>query len=39
VVGFSVVEFRPRSADAVARVERLITRCGIDIGGTLGPER
>jgi arginase len=32
VVGFSVVEFRPRSADAVARVERLIARCGIDIG-------
>jgi len=32
VVGFSVVEFRMRTADAVARVERLIARCGIDIG-------
>ena len=32
VVGFSVVEFRLRSADALARAERLIARCGIDIG-------
>jgi arginase len=32
VVGFSVVEFRMRTANAVARVERLIARCGIDIG-------
>ena len=32
VVGFSVVEFRERTADAVARAERLIKRCGIDIG-------
>jgi arginase len=32
VVGFSVVEFRPRTDDAVARAERLIKRCGIDIG-------
>jgi len=32
VVGFSVVEFRMRTADAVARVERLIARCGIKIG-------
>ena len=32
IVGFSVVEFRPRSVDAVARVERLIARCGLDIG-------
>jgi arginase len=36
VVGFSVVEFRMRTADAVARVERLIARCGIDIGAA-GP--
>ena len=36
VVGFSVVEFRMRTADAVARVERLIVRCGIDIGAA-GP--
>jgi arginase len=32
IVGFSVVEFRPRSADAAARVGRLLDRCGIDIG-------
>lgn len=32
LVGFSVVEFRPRSSDAVARAYRLIARCGIDIG-------
>jgi arginase len=32
VVGFSVVEFRMRTANAVARVERLIARCGIKIG-------
>lgn len=32
VVGFSVVEFRMRTADAVARAERLIKRCGIGIG-------
>jgi arginase len=32
VVGFSVVEFRLRTADAVARLERLISRCGIEIG-------
>ncbi|MFI5178079.1 MAG: arginase family protein [Vicinamibacterales bacterium] len=32
LVGFSVVEFRPRSADALARVGRLLDRCGIDIG-------
>jgi len=32
VVGFSVVEFRPRSADAAARVRQLLTHSGIDIG-------
>jgi arginase len=32
VVGFSVVEFRPRTEDAVVRAERLIKRCGIGIG-------
>jgi arginase len=32
VVGFSVVEFRPRSADAVARLERLLRRCGATAG-------
>ena len=32
VVGFSVVEFRPRSADALPRVRRLLDRCGIRIG-------
>jgi arginase len=32
VVGFSVVEFRPRSADALARLAQLIDRCGIRIG-------
>ena len=32
VVGFSTVEFRPRSADAPQRVRHLLTRCGIDIG-------
>jgi arginase len=36
VVGFSVVEFRMRTADAVARLERLIARCGIKIGAA-GP--
>lgn len=36
VVGFSVVEFRMRTANAVARAERLIARCGIDIGAA-GP--
>ena len=32
VVGFSTVEFRPRSADAATRVRNLLSRCGIDIG-------
>jgi arginase len=32
VVGFSVVEFRPRAADASSRVGHLLRRCGIDIG-------
>lgn len=32
VVGFSVVEFRPRSADAPARLRHVLDRCGIDIG-------
>lgn len=32
VVGFSVVEFRPRSADALSRVRHLLDRCGIAIG-------
>ena len=36
IVGFSVVEFRPRSADAMARVLHLLDRTGIDIG-VLGP--
>jgi arginase len=31
-VGFSVVECRPRSADAPHRVRRLLDRCGIQIG-------
>ncbi len=37
VVGFSVVEFRPRSAEAVARVERLLARCGVEIGALTAP--
>jgi arginase len=32
VVGFSTVEFRPRSADAAVRVRHLLDRCGVDIG-------
>jgi arginase len=32
VVGFSAVEFRPRSADAAVRLRNLLTRCGVDIG-------
>ncbi|MEZ5316225.1 MAG: arginase family protein [Vicinamibacterales bacterium] len=36
VVGFSVVEFRPRSADAVTRVARLLERCGVTIGALAG---
>ena len=32
IVGFSVVEFRPRFADAVSRVRHLLDRCGLDIG-------
>lgn len=36
VVGFSVVEFCPRSADALSRVQRLLARCGIDIGVLAG---
>lgn len=32
IVGFSVVECRPRSADAPLRVRRLLDRCGIQIG-------
>jgi arginase len=32
IVGFSVVEFRPRSVDAVRRVRTLLDRCGLDIG-------
>ena len=38
VVGFSVVEFRPRSADALARLAHLLDRCGIAIGA-LGARR
>lgn len=38
VVGFSVVEFRPRSADALARLAQLLDRCGIEIGA-LGSRR
>jgi arginase len=32
IMGFSVVEFAPRSADAAARVRRILDRCGIEIG-------
>jgi arginase len=32
MVGFSVVEFRPRSADALKRLAYLLERAGIDIG-------
>jgi arginase len=32
VVGFSTVEFRPQSVDAVGRVRHLLVRCGVDIG-------
>jgi arginase len=32
VVGFSVVEFRPRSADGLTRLSQLLARCGIRIG-------
>lgn len=32
VVGFSVVEFAPRSAGAATRVRHTLGRCGIDIG-------
>lgn len=32
VVGFSTVEFRPRSANAATRVRHLLSRCGVDIG-------
>ncbi|HKV99821.1 MAG TPA: arginase family protein [Vicinamibacterales bacterium] len=32
VVGFSVVEFRPRSADGLTRLNQLLARCGIRIG-------
>jgi arginase len=38
VVGFSVVEFRPRSADALSRLAQLLDRCGIAIG-VLGARR
>jgi arginase len=36
LVGFSVVEFRPRTGDAVSRAADLIARCGVGIGA-LGP--
>jgi arginase len=32
IAGFSVVEFRPRSADGVLKVSRLLQNCGISIG-------
>lgn len=32
VVGFSIVEFRRRSADGLVRLSQLIARCGIQIG-------
>lgn len=32
VVGFSVVEFRPRSADGLTRLSQLLAGCGIRIG-------
>ncbi len=32
VVGFSTVEFRPRSVHAATRVRNLLSRCGVDIG-------
>lgn len=38
VVGFSVVEFRPRSADALSRLAQLLDRCGMAIGA-LGARR
>jgi arginase len=36
VVGFSVVEFRRRSADGLARLAKLIDQCGIRIGALAG---
>ncbi len=39
IVGFSVVEFRPRSADGASRVGHLLGRCGIDIGVLAGRAR
>jgi arginase len=38
VVGFSVVEFRPRSADALPRLAQLLDGCGMVIGA-LGTRR
>jgi arginase len=32
VVGFSVMEFQPRAADAAVRLQHLLDRCGIAIG-------
>jgi arginase len=37
VVGFSLVEFRPRTADGLQRVARLLDRCGITIGALGAP--
>jgi arginase len=37
VVGFSIVEFRPTSADALTRVRRLLDRCGLSIGALSAP--
>ncbi len=36
VVGFSIVEFRRRSADGLARLAKLIDQCGIRIGALAG---
>ena len=36
IVGFSVVELRPRSADAALRVKLLLDQCGLDIGALGG---
>ncbi len=36
VVGFSVVEFRPRSVDALPKISRLLQRSGIAIGALAG---
>lgn len=39
IVGFSVVEFRPRSVDGLPKVSRLLQRSGIAIGAMAGADR